>query len=137
MKSYCKLYANSYRRERVMCLTSHIRNSYYTHLKSKKHLSVAYENIFLIGKICSKCKIDKPKDSFHNDKYEEGGKKSICKECKKSINNRKIISECGKEISYSNKTKHDFNFDLYKCISCNRIITKSNKLNHENTVSYK
>lgn len=28
----------------------------------------------IIGKICSKCNIDKPKDSFRNDKYKKDGK---------------------------------------------------------------
>jgi hypothetical protein len=86
LSSYCKLCRNDYRRELVICencQTSHTRNSYYKHLKSKKHLSVANEKIVPIGKICSKCKIDKPFGYFHNDKYKEDGKKSICKECRK------------------------------------------------------
>ena len=33
--------------------------------------------ISINGKICSKCNIDKPKDSFHNDKYKKDGKKTI------------------------------------------------------------
>ena len=86
LSSYCKQYKNDYRRELVVCencQTSHTRNSYYRHLKSKKHISVASETIIPIGKICSKCNIDKPKDSFHNDKYKEDSKKAICKECVK------------------------------------------------------
>jgi hypothetical protein len=37
----------------------------------------------IIGKICSKCNVDKTKDSFHNDKYKKDGKMTICKECRK------------------------------------------------------
>ena len=37
----------------------------------------------IVGKICSKCNIDKPKESFYNDKYKKDGKKTICKKCRK------------------------------------------------------
>ena len=30
-----------------------------------------------IGKVCTKCKTDKPKDSFHNDKYKKDGKMTL------------------------------------------------------------
>ena len=64
----------------------------------------------IIGKICSKCNIDKPKDSFHNDKYQEDSKKTICKECRKVSNQRQIVSEINNDseklskydISYRN-----------------------------------
>ncbi len=88
------------------CQTSHTRNSYYRHLKSKRHLSVVYEAIVPIGKICGKCKCDKPLNEYYCDNTKEDGRKSQCIECIKSDNNRKIICECGKEISFSNKAKH-------------------------------
>jgi len=37
----------------------------------------------IIGKICTKCNIDKPKDSFHNDKLKERSEKTIYKKCRK------------------------------------------------------
>ncbi len=53
------------------------RNYYYKHMKMHPIL------IPIIGKICSKCNVDKTKDSFHNDKYKKDGKMTICKECRK------------------------------------------------------
>ena len=36
--------------------------------------------ILIVGKICSKCNIDKVKNNFHNDKNKKM-EKTICKEC--------------------------------------------------------
>jgi hypothetical protein len=79
-KSKCKNCLKEYRKGNVeckICNTITTRNYYHKHMKKHPVL------IHIIGKICSKCNIDKPKDSFHNDKYKEDGKKTICKECVK------------------------------------------------------
>jgi hypothetical protein len=67
-KSKCKNCLKEYRKGNVecqICNTITTRNYYHKHLKKHPVL------IPIIGKICSKCNIDKPKDSFHNDKYKE------------------------------------------------------------------
>jgi hypothetical protein len=119
-KSKCKICLKEYKRGNVeckMCNTITTRNYYHKHMKKHPELSLLVrtspELISINGKICSKCNIDKPKDSFHNDKYKEDGKKTICKECRKS-DNRKLTCECDKEISFSNKTKH----------TCERVLNK-------------
>jgi len=70
----CKDCNKKYRRQNVECqICNTITTSNYYHKHMKKHPVL----IPIIGKICSKCNIDKPKDSFHNDKYKEGGKKTL------------------------------------------------------------
>jgi hypothetical protein len=62
----------------------------------------------IIGKICSKCNIDKPKDSFHNDKYEDG-KKTICKECVKVSNQRLNETKANLDCKHDVKCVLDIN----------------------------
>lgn len=52
-----------------------------------------------IMKTCSKCKIEKPLESFHRQKDSKDGRSTICKECKKSYNRNDRISPYDEEFS--------------------------------------
>jgi hypothetical protein len=84
----------------------------------------------IIGKICSKCNIDKPKDSFHNDKNKKDGKKTICKECVKVSNDK---NQNFTELSNNSNIKHIIDINHIECTSCNKIISKTNWSKHEKT----
>jgi hypothetical protein len=120
-KNKCKNCLNEYKRERIeckICNTITTRNYYYKHMQKHPIL------IPIIGKICSKCNIDKPKDSFHNDKNKKDAKKTICKECIKISND--------KEYSDSNNS----NVKHIECTICNKIISKTNWSKHEKTIKH-
>jgi hypothetical protein len=80
----CKSCLNEFKKEKVeceICNTITTRNYYYQHIKKHQDSSkVILEN----GKICTKCKIDKALDDFHNDSSKKDGKYSICKDCRKN-----------------------------------------------------
>jgi predicted nucleic acid-binding protein len=67
----------------------------------------------IIGKICSKCNIDKPKDSFHNNKY---------KECVKVSNDK----ESSDSLDQNSNIKHIIDINHMECTICNKIISKTN-----------
>ncbi len=115
--------------------------------------------VFLIGHIISRLKNIKLNHKSLSKTYHIrfvlsviflSGRKSQCIECIKSDNNRKIICECGKEISFSNKAKHvcerilneektesKITCDSIKqieCTTCNKIISKTNWSKHEKTL---
>ena len=55
--------------------------------KIKLHKEHTLLNLIpIMGKICSRCKFDQAKDSFHNDKYKKNKKTTICKDCRKVSN---------------------------------------------------
>jgi hypothetical protein len=129
-KSWCKDCLREYKREKIVCAicsSTHTRNSYYRHLKSKKHCSISnVEHLslvatsFQVGKTCNKCKVTKPTEPFHNNKSKKDHKKSRCKEClytPKPISNTLISIKRG----------------LF-CTSCEKLVTKSK---HENTTKHK
>jgi hypothetical protein len=123
-KNTCKTCLNVYKKEKIeckVCNTITSRNYYYEHMK--KHPKV----IPIIGKICSKCKIDKTLDSFHNDKSKKDGKGSNCKDCRKTKSNDKL----------SNKFKKVIDLNRIECIPCNKIISKTNWSKHEKTIIHK
>jgi hypothetical protein len=71
LKSYCKDCCNKYKAEKITCEYCNYtrrRDSYYRHLKSKKHISIVPQPYNSIGKVYSKCNIDKSLYSFHVDK---------------------------------------------------------------------
>jgi hypothetical protein len=117
-KSKCKNCLKEYRKGNVkcqICNTITTRNYYHNHMKKHPVL------IPIIGKICSKCNIDKPKDSFHNDIYKEDGKKTICKECVKVSKDRELSNNS----SYQN-VKRTLDIKHIECTICNKIISKTN-----------
>ena len=98
----------------------------------KKHSDKVLMNVMnpvlipIVGKICSKCNIDKPKDSFHNNKYKEDGKKTICKECVKVSKDKELTNN---NISYQN-VKRTLDIKHTECTICNKIISKTNWSKH-------
>ncbi len=93
----------------------------------KKHPELTSIN----GKICSKCNIDKPKNSFHNDKYKKDCKNSIFKECVKvsTIN----YNSKDRELS-TDYIKHVLDTKHIECTTCNKIIYKTNWSKHVKTL---
>jgi hypothetical protein len=147
-KNKCKNCLNEYKRERIECKICNIittRNYYYNHIKIHKELPLP-----IIGKICTKCKIDKPKDSFHNDKNKKDGKKTICKECvkvsndeglksnglKQSFNLSLDVKESSNSPDQNSNIKHIIDINHIECISYNKIISKTNWSKHEKTIKH-
>ena len=136
-KNKCKNCLNEYKRDKIKCKIFNIittRNYYYKHMQKHPILTP------IIGKICTKCNIDKPKDSFHNDKYKKDGKMTIYIECRKvskdkennfNFQNDKNTIDIKHEESKDSPTKRD-----KECTSCNKIISKTNRSKHKKTIKH-
>lgn len=57
-------------------------------------------------KLCTRCKIEKPLDDFHNCKSKKSGKMSQCKDCRNAYN-RKKAKEIGHDVLYRRARDRD------------------------------
>src|SRR5699024_10612270 len=80
------------------------------HLTRDLHINDAFDG-GLMMKLCTRCKIEKPLDDFHNCKRNKSGKMSQCKDCRNAYN-RKKAKEIGHDVLY--RRVRDRNPEEYK-----------------------
>ncbi len=77
----------------------------------------------IVSKTCTKCKITKELELFHKNKRKKDGRRSACKECRKNS----VKDSEFKSVDQSHLL----------CTKCNRVITKAYKYRHEKTTKHK
>lgn len=143
-KNICKSCINYYKKEKIeckKCKTLTTRNYYYKHMKKiSEVINVSNNSENTISKTCTKCNINKPLDSFNNDKSKKDGKTSNCKDCRKNkiLKNEENIIDVLEQSSHelSQKFKKILDLKNIECTACNVIISKTNWSKHEKTIKH-